>query len=425
MNDKFKNIGFLPADIMLPKNCNMTKWSVVACDQYTSEPEYWNKVEQIVGQEPSTFHITLPEIYLKDKDVSTRIENINKNMDKYIENGVFKEEKDSFVLVERTLSNGTVRHGLVGTVDLEAYDYNKGAGSLIRATEGTVLERIPPRVRVRKGAALELPHVMLLIDDENGTVIEPVTEQKSNLETLYDFDLMQGGGHIKGWRVAGDNLDKIADVFKALAQPETFNKKYGVSGKPVLLFAVGDGNHSLATAKECWERVKKTLPEGVTEHPARYALVELVNIHDASLNFEPIHRVVFGVKPEKLLSAFLKYYKGAKQGEGEGHRIEYVYAGGRGVVTIPNPKCGLAVGTLQNFLDSYIKENGGSVDYIHGEEVVEKLGKESGNIGFLLPAMGKSELFKTVITDGVLPRKTFSMGNACDKRFYLECRRIK
>jgi uncharacterized protein (DUF1015 family) len=425
MNDKFKKTGFLPADILLPRDCDMKKWSVVACDQYTSEPEYWDEVERFVGSEPSTFHLILPEACLKSEDVAARIDSINTNMQNYLDNNVFQELRDSFVLIERTLANGSVRLGLIGAVDLEAYDYNKGAASLIRATEGTVLDRIPPRVRVRQGAALELPHVMLLIDDIQRTVLEPLAEQKASLEPLYDFELMQGGGHIKGFCVSGDAKTGVANALSALAQPETFSEKYGVSEKPVLLFAVGDGNHSLATAKECWERVKKNLPEGQTEHPARYALAEIVNIHDASLDFEPIHRVVFGVEPKKLLDGFFAFYKNSFKGEGAGHRIEYVFDGENGVLTVPNPESGLAVGTLQNFLDSYIKENSGSVDYIHGAEVVKSLGEKSGNIGFLLPAMGKSELFKTVITDGVLPRKTFSMGHACDKRFYLEARKIK
>jgi len=257
LNEKFCKLGFRPADILLPKNCNMEKWSVVACDQYTSEPEYWKSVEDFVGNAPSTLHMILPEAELNADGVEERISSINKNMDDYLDSGVFKEIKESFILVERTLKNGDVRTGLVGAVDLEQYDYNKGAASLIRATEGTVLERIPPRVRVREGASLELPHVMLLIDDPECTVIEPLTEQKAQLETLYDFDLMFGSGHIKGYRVSGKALDSVADALSALGDPTSFNKKYGLENKPVLLFAVGDGNHSLATAKECWERIKR------------------------------------------------------------------------------------------------------------------------------------------------------------------------
>lgn len=417
--------GFFPADMLIPKNRDMKTWSVIACDQYTSEPEYWENVRTFVGNSPSTLHMILPEAQLKSDDVSQRIGKLNQNMKDYLTNGIFDEVKDSFVLVERKLKSGGIRTGLVGAVDLEQYDYNKGAGSLIRATEGTVLERIPPRVRVREGALLEAPHVMLLIDDPERTVIEPLAKSKNNFEKLYDSDLMCESGRVSGYKVSGKNLIKVSEALKALAEPSAFEEKYGVKGKPVLLFAVGDGNHSLATAKECWERVKKTLPEGETENPARYALVELVNIHDASLDFEPIHRVVFGIEPEKVINSFLKFYPGAELGEGKGHRIEFVNASGHGTLTVENPKSGLAVGTLQNFLDDYIGKNGGTVDYIHGGDVVENLASKPGNIGFLLPKMGKSELFRTVITDGVLPRKTFSMGNACDKRFYLECRKIK
>ncbi|HEX2938813.1 MAG TPA: DUF1015 domain-containing protein, partial [Ruminiclostridium sp.] len=271
MNENFKETGFLPADILLPKKCDMEKWSVVACDQYTSEPEYWRGVEQLVGNAPSTLHMILPEAELNADDVAQRISAVNKNMDDYLSTGVFKTVEDSFILVERTLKNGDVRTGLVGVVDLEDYDYNKGAGSLIRATEGTVLERIPPRVRVREGANLELPHVMLLIDDPACTVIEPLTGNKSEFETLYDFNLMCGSGHVKGYKICKDALKGVSDALKALSDPETFNKKYSVENKPVLLFAVGDGNHSLATAKECWERTKKTLPAGENKHSARYA----------------------------------------------------------------------------------------------------------------------------------------------------------
>jgi Uncharacterized conserved protein len=424
LNEKFKGLGFSPADILLPKNCDMEKWSVVACDQYTSEPEYWLNAEKFVGTAPSTLHLILPEAELKSDNVQRRVSEINKNMDTYLANDGFDCAADAFILVERTLKNRELRTGLVGAVDLEDYDYNRGAASLIRATEGTVLDRIPPRVRVREGASLELPHVMLLIDDPEGTVIEPLAAKKETLAPVYDFDLMCGSGHVKGYRVDGGALGGIADALTRLARPDAFSQKYGIADRPVLLFAVGDGNHSLATAKECWERVKKTLPAGQT-HPARYALVELVNIHDRSLSFEPIHRVAFDVDPEKLIEAFLAFYPSARRGEGEGQRIEYVSAAGRGVLTVEKPESGLAVGTLQNFLDGYLSKNGGTVDYIHGEEVVRSLGAKPGSIGFLLPPMGKSELFKTVITDGVLPRKTFSMGHAYDKRFYLECRSIR
>lgn len=427
MKENFEKLGFMPSDILLPKKEDMTKWSVVACDQYTSQPEYWENAKKYVSSSPSSLHLILPESELKSDDVTSKIDAINSEMDSYISKGLFKEINNSFILVERKLRNGNTRTGLVGMVDLECYDYNKGASSLIRATEGTVLERIPPRVKVRENASLELPHVMLLIDDPKMSVIEPLKEK--NLEKVYDFDLMCDSGHIKGYKVDGENSESVSKALEKLSEPKDFNKKYGVENKPVLLFAVGDGNHSLATAKTCYENLKKKIGDKALTSKARYALVELVNIHDKSLNFEPIHRIVFSVDTDKIIKDFLKFYPkaslNASLNGGEGQKIDFVTAKSRGTLTVKDAPSGLAVGTLQKFIDSYLKENGGSVDYIHGKDVCEKLAKEYGNIGFILPPMGKSELFKTVITDGVLPRKTFSMGEACDKRFYLEAREIK
>jgi uncharacterized protein (DUF1015 family) len=422
----FNKTGFLTADILLPKKCDMPKWSVVACDQYTSQPEYWGEVEAAVGDAPSTFRLMLPEIYLGSVNESARIEDINAKMKNYIDGDVFKTCENSFIFVERTLKNGKIRRGLVGTVDLEAYDFKIGASTLIRATEGTVLSRIPPRMRVRENAMLEVPHVMLLIDDKEGTVIEQTTKTLNDCEKLYDFELMKDGGHIKGYRICGDSLESIANALSALTVQANFDKKYGTVGKPVMAYAVGDGNHSLATAKQCYEQLKKQLtPKAAANHPARYALVELVNIHDQSLEFEPIHRVVFDVDSEELIKAFLAYYPAARLGEGEGHRFSYCYAGGSGFITCVCLEQGLAASVLQSFLDIYLREHGGRVDYIHGKEVVKALSMQASTTGFLLPPMGKSELFRAVINDGVLPRKTFSMGEANDKRFYLECRRIK
>ena len=304
-------------------------------------------------------------------------------------------------------------------VDLEAYDFTPGSGALIRATEGTVLERIPPRARVRRGAALELPHVMLLIDDPDKTVIEPLTAQAEGMEKLYDFDLMEGGGHIRGRKLSEAQTDAVADALAGLCTDAAMQEKYGVSDAAPLLFAVGDGNHSLATAKACYEEQKGRNPL------ARYALVEVVNNHDDALRFEPIHRVLFGVDAKEFMAAFQSFYPNAREGRGEGHVIEVVYEGCRGFWTVPDPKVQLAVGTLQAFLDEYVSSHGGEVDYIHGEDVARELGAKPGNMGFLLPAMGKEQLFKTVMADGVLPRKTFSMGHAQDKRYYVEARRIK
>ena len=420
MNQSFEKLGFYPADILLPKDVDMTKWAVVACDQFTSQPEYWQAVEDTVGNAPSTLRLILPEAKLNDPDVEQSIADINSTMEQYLESGVFQTLSDSLLYMERTQSDGKIRHGLIGMIDLEQYDFTPGSGALIRATEGTVLSRIPPRVRVREHAPIELPHVMLLIDDPDRTVIAPLTAASGEMEKVYDFELQQGGGHLRGWKLTDIQMDGVAAALEGLCTDAEMQKKYGLSGAAPLLFAVGDGNHSLATAKQCYENLKKVTPESQWGTlPARYALVEVVNNHDHALQFEPIHRVLFGVQPDQVLEAFKSFYPEAYEGRGEGHVIAYTCAEHTGFLTVPNPKVQLAVGTLQTFLDAYVQEYGGEVDYIHGDDA------KAGNIGFKLPAMGKEQLFKTVMTDGVLPRKTFSMGHAQDKRYYVEARRIK
>ena len=426
MNQKFEALPFRPADILLPQGTDMTKWAVVACDQFTSQPEYWQAVEETVGDAPSALRLILPEAKLNDPDVDGHIADINAAMQQYLDEGVFQAYPDALFYIERTQSDGRVRHGLIGRIDLEQYDFTPGSGALIRATEGTVLSRIPPRVRVRQNAPIELPHVMLLIDDPDRTVIEPLTAASGGMEALYDFDLQQGGGHLRGWKLTAEQMDAVADALTALCTPEAMERKYGLRDAAPLLFAVGDGNHSLATAKQCYENLKQVTPEDQwASLPARYALVEVVNNHDDALQFEPIHRVLFNVVPEQVLEAFKACYPGAHEGTGEGHAIAYTCAGRSGVITVPQPKMQLEVGTLQAFLDAYLKEHGGEVDYIHGDEVTDELGSKPGNIGFKLPAMGKEQLFKTVMADGVLPRKTFSMGHAQDKRYYVEARKIQ
>jgi len=408
--------AFNRADILLPKDVDMHRWSVVACDQYTSEPEYWSEVEKTVGEAVSTLKITLPEIYLEEEGVAEKIEKINSAMLDYINRKIFTEHKQSYIYLERTLADGTVRQGIVGMVDLEEYDFSKGSQSLVRATEGTVLERIPPRVRIRENAALELPHVMLLIDDEEKKIIEPLAD--SELEKVYDFELMQGGGHVRGYLIKdADALDKrLAE----LAERSVFEAKYGVSDKGVLQYAVGDGNHSLATAKTCWEALKA---QGVKEHPARFALAEIVNLHSDALKFEPIHRVLFDVDTENFIKEFKNYL--CADSTPDKQWAEVVVGDKKEKLYIHSAKSNLAVGSVQNFIDRYLERFGGKVDYIHGDEVVYNLAKGDGCVGILLGVMQKSDLFPTVILDGALPRKTFSMGHACDKRFYLECRKIK
>ena len=418
MTGVFDALGFGPGEILLPRNCPLETWSVVACDQYTSQPEYWKRVDDRVGDAPSTLRLILPESQLGREDVAERITAVHAAMDDYLARDQFRDLGECMIYVERTLQNGKVRRGLVGQADLERYDFRPGSDSLIRATEGTVLERIPPRVKVRQGAALELPHVMLLVDDPRGTVIRALSGQTDRMELLYDFDLMEEGGHLRGWRLGQAQLDQVAAALTALADPSVFQKRYHAPDRSVLLFAVGDGNHSLATAKTCYELDKR--------NPlARYALAELVDLHDEALEFEPIHRLLFGVEPREVLEALKRTCPGAYEGCGEGHGIGYIHAGGEGTMTVPQPECQLAVGTLQRFLDDYLETHPEArIDYIHGEDVVRALAAQPGTLGFLLPGMDKGELFPTVIFDGVLPRKTFSMGEARDKRFYLEARRI-
>ena len=419
------NVPFKKANILLPKNTEMEKWAVVACDQYTSEPEYWKEVENIVGDAPSTLKITLPEIYLEQDNVQERIANINKEMDHLLSTDFFKTLDNSLIYLERTGADGKVRKGLIGMVDLEDYSYEKGSQSLIRATEGTVLERIPPRVRVRENASLELPHVMLLIDDEKKEIIEGLTDKVTSEDVVYDFDLMKNGGHIKGYVLNNEAMDEVDKGLAALADQSTFDAKYNVKDKGVLLFAMGDGNHSLATAKACYENLKKTMSEEeYLNHPARYALVELVNLHSKALEFEAINRVVFDTNPEDLVEKLKEYYVINKNGNGE--KFEIITNDIDEVWYIENPKSNISVGSIQMFLDEYLKDHPGKVDYIHGEDVTKELThKNENNVGFIFDAMPKSELFKTVILDGSLPRKTFSMGHSYDKRYYLEARKIK
>jgi len=429
MNMMYDNLPFRPADILLPQNCDYDKWAVVACDQYTSQPEYWQRVEERVGRAPSALRLILPESSLDGPQVEIDIMDINATMSRYVREGRFKTLPGAMVYVERTLFNGKVRRGLVGMADLTAYDYEPGSDALIRATEGVVMSRIPPRVAVRKNAPIELPHAMLLTDDPGRTVIEPLAAQTESMELLYDFDLMEQGGHLKGWRLTDTQLEQVSGALSALADPAAFNAKYGTENQPVMLFAVGDGNHSLATAKECYERQKRfTPPEKWDSLPARYALCELVNLHDDSLEFEPIHRVVFHTDPQAMLDALVRAYPGSRRGKepnGAGLPLRWLCAGDEGIITVPSAAARLPVGALQSFLDDYLMDHEGRVDYIHGEDVAREFAARPGNIAFLLPPMAKEELFPSVIHDGVLPRKTFSMGEAHDKRFYLEARKIR
>lgn len=419
---------FKRADILLPKFSKdgekMKKWSVVACDQYTSEPDYWQAVDKTVGDSESTFKITVPEIFLNDADIEQRIKNTNAEMAKYMADDVFDEYKNTYIFVERTLANGVNRLGIVGCVDLEDYDYSVGSQTKIRATEGTVVSRIPPRLKVRCEAHIELPHIMMLIDDETCGIIEPNSDIKDSFEKVYDFDLMQSSGHIAGYKMSDEACEAVDKKLALLADVDLFNKKYGVQKDSPLVFAMGDGNHSLATAKAHYENLKKEIGEAAKNSPARYALCELVNLHDKSLEFEAIHRVIFDANGEEFLKALESEYDVSYDENAEGQSFIVVLNGQDKKVTVKNPKEYLAVATVQKMLDKFTAEKG-EVDYIHGEDVVHKLCENSSNFGIILDAMDKSDLYKSVILDGALPRKTFSMGEACDKRFYVEARKIK
>ncbi len=413
-----KQTVLMPADILLPKQ-GFEKFAVIACDQYTSEPNYWDEVEKAVGDAPSALRITLPEIYLSDSAaVPGRIAAINATMEQYLAEGVFACYENALIYLERRQQDGRVRKGLVGKIDLEGYDYRKGATTPIRATEGTVLERIPPRVKIRKDAALELPHVMLLMDDPDNTVLGNCAAEDAG-QTVYDFTLMQGGGSVRGKVLSAKESQRVLSAVGALCGEE----------EAPFLFAVGDGNHSLATAKACWEAKKEAAAASgealASDDPARFALVEVVNIHDEALEFEPIYRAVFGADPKELLAAF-RAYLAENEGTAAPQSYTCIYEGGEEQITAVHPKFQLPVAGLQAFLDGYIAAHPGvEVDYIHGEESLRTVCRQRKGLGFLFEGMSKSGLFVSIKADGVLPRKTFSMGEAYDKRYYIEARRIK
>lgn len=441
----FESIRLGVPEILLPMpGIDLGKWAVIACDQYTSAPEYWDKAAAFVGDAPSTLNLIYPEVYLHEPDPAARIGRIRAAMSDYLGRGLFRPA-EGLVYVERT-TRGRTRRGIVACLDLEAYGFRRGATSLIRATEGTILERIPPRVRIREGAPIELPHIMVLIDDPDDGVIGPLERAKDRLEELYDFDLMMESGHLAGYRVPGGETEAgVVGALGRLADPAAFARRYGLpAGTPVLLYAMGDGNHSLATAKTIWETTKEAASDrkAVIASPLRYALVELVNLHDRALVFEPIHRVLFGLASGRdAIAEAGAYFQGGAKFEkscclrsmretvdgqtGRPHKIGIIRESGSGVLEIGAAGSNLPVGTIQAFLDAFLKDKGArEIDYVHGRDTVAQLGAKAGNLGVYLPAMRKEDLFKTVILDGALPRKTFSMGEAWEKRFYMEARRL-
>ncbi len=402
---------FQPFDVLLPSRGVSVSWPVIACDQFTSEPEYWEKVCRIVGTDASTLALIFPEVWL-GKDNASRIGAIEATMRSYLKNAVLASHPASFVYVERTLCTGAIRRGVVGTVDLEAYDFSEKTDKPIRATEKTVRSRIPPRVAIRKDASLELSHVLLLADDPTDRLLSGLEQKKATLPKLYDLDLMLGGGNLVGYLVSGNDA---AESSQAVADYEKERASVGT-----LFYCVGDGNHSLATAKTCYEDLKTRLPsEEGQDHPARYAMVELGNIRDKSLAFEPIHRLVVGKNPETVLSQLAK-----TAGALEGHRITWVAGQKTGEIILDRKFGVLPVAALQSALDDCLPEVGAELDYIHGEASLRKLAQEDNRLGFLLTAIAKEDFFTGVALGGVFPRKTFSMGEATDKRYYTEARRI-
>lgn len=413
---------FKPADIMLPKDAPMEKWAVIACDQFTSDYDYWQRVRANAEGYPSTINLVLPEAILGTPEEETQTALINKTMGEYIDEGVFTTYANSFVYVERTMENGTIRKGLVGMVDLEAYDFTQGATTDIRGTERTVIERIPPRVKVRKDAPVELPHIIMLVDDHDKVLIEPITAKKDSLKKVYECDLMEDGGHIAGWIVEGADVEAFNAVFEEYSA--NVGAKYAdLDGVPMIL-ATGDGNHSLATAKTCYEELKAANPGvDLSNHPARYALVEVENIHDEAQVFEPIHRIIMGLDPEKVLADARAAI--CVEDPDAGFEAKVYIGDKEETIYLDKAKGELAVGVLQEWLDAYLKENGGDIDYIHDDDALIALAAKPMSIGFLLPAMEKRQLFRGVIADGSLPRKTFSMGHSREKRYYVEARKIK
>ncbi|MCL2792595.1 MAG: DUF1015 domain-containing protein [Spirochaetaceae bacterium] len=421
---KFEQYGVKTPEILLldQKKADIEKWAVIACDQFTSNKDYWEDVKKITDGCPTTLNLILPECYLKEIVLEDKILSINKNMADYIKSGIFKELTPGFILVERESPHTKSRQGLLIAVDLEKYDYSEKSDSMIRPTEKTVVDRLPPRIKIREKASMDLPHILFLIDDGEGSVIEHLFSKKNNFEKLYDFKLMKNGGAIRGWHInKKEDFEHLENAFEKLSK------------KNKTLFAVGDGNHSLAAAKEVWNIIKKK-PGIPKDHPARYALVEVVNINSDGLGFHPIHRVVFDVNSAKMLSAFeketgcqiKKIERSSVKTPQEANKIVFAYGKNFGEITLKNEENILAAEILQIFLDKYLAEAEakGEIDYIHGEEDLMELSEKESNIGFLLPSISKKTFFSRITAKGVYPRKTFSIGEAIEKRYYLEARVI-
>ena len=416
---RLEKLGISVPEILIPGFSTVPeKWAVIACDQFSSERSYWEETRRLVGNAPSTLNLIIPECYLEERDRDQRADNTNSAMVVVMETAALRQLESGFVLVNRSTPHVPRRMGLVMAIDLEAYDFSEGSTSPIRPTEGTIRDRLPPRMAVRRGALLDLPHILILIDDPDNLVMSAAdAAADAAAETLYDFDLMMGGGHINGKRVPGDSMDELAEAFETLA------------GRSDLLFAVGDGNHSLATAREIW--LEKKAGGAPSDHPARYALVEVENIHDSGLPFHPIHRVMFDIDVEQL-KIYLEQSLGAEVPDGSGVRASgkmiTIISPDRSEATwrieVPNGR--LAVEPLQEALDVYLNDHPeAGIDYIHGDDSVRELvNGSSGRLGVILPDLDKGTFFHRITEIGPYPRKTFSIGEAVEKRYYLEARQL-
>lgn len=440
INKKLGNVAIKIPIILFPKkSVDLEKWAVIACDQYTTDDEYWNQVAKNVGSSPSTYKLMLPEFYLECENEIKMQKSILKEMKKYLRYKTLQPLESGFIYVERTSSYGNVRKGLVISIDLEHYDFQSTSKSLIRPTEKTIIDRIPPRVKIREKAIIEVPHVLLLIDDKDKSVIEPFSQMKNSYKKLYDFNLMQNGGHIEGYHITTiQGMEHLSKALHYLGDEKTFRNKYNTEQSP-LLFAVGDGNHSLASAKAHWDKIKSecTVDEKET-HPSRYALVEIVNIYDKDLLFEPIHRVLFKSSITDLLTTFkekdatilkldspkkVETLVNEKAFSKDEHCFGIITKEASYYISLTQKTSFLACGTIQNILDEFIKANDSEIDFIHDLSSLFELASQ-GHIGILLPPIDKSCFFKTIIKEGTMPPKTFSMGHADEKRFYLETRKI-
>ena len=429
---RLARLGVRVPDVLIPRSgVDLNRWAVVACDQFTSQPEYWWEAAERVADQPSTLNLVFPEVYLHEPDPQARIESINATMAAYLADGVLDVQPHTMVLVRRRMNAGTVRWGLIVALDLEHYSWEPDARPLIRATEGTILDRLPPRVAIRRGAPLELPHIVVLISDAYRGVIEPLASATERLRCLYDAELMLDGGEVTGWAV--DSSEDAAAVASALQR-----LRDELDPANPLLFAMGDGNHSFATAKSIWNDLRETLSDAERDgHPARYCLVELENIYDPGLEFEPIHRVLFHCARADFEAELGRQCASFERSAAvdlddvltsienrDRQAFGYLDADGPAIYRLADPQASLAAGTLQRTIDALLDRGDVEVDYIHGARVTDELGRLPGNLGLLLPEVAKDTFFASVVADGALPRKTFSLGGAEDKRYYLEARRI-